>query len=201
VDTTLRSSETTCCDPRYADVAKRLRSRIGQGDLQVGDRLPGEHELASAYCVTRNTVRRALAELVADGLIETVKGRGSFIARPRIAYRVTQRTSFSEVITIGSLYRCVEDVLGHQPTRLHCKVEATSSGDALAHLLCCPAGAPLLAVTSVMADGPGGPPFEYCRTLFRADRVYLDVDLAEVMAAGGPAATHSLVPQHPSSGR
>lgn len=53
-------------------------------------------------------------------------------------------------------------------------------------------------------DGPGGPPFEYCRTLFRADRVHLDVDLAEVMAAGGLgnlAPTHSPVPQHPSSGR
>jgi GntR family transcriptional regulator len=50
-----------------------------QGVLGRGQRLPGEHELAARFEVSRGTVRQALAALLRDGLIQTHAGAGSFV--------------------------------------------------------------------------------------------------------------------------
>jgi len=56
-----------------------LRDRIASGALAAGDRLPGEPDLAAAYGVSRVTVRRAMAQLVADALVERRPGVGTFV--------------------------------------------------------------------------------------------------------------------------
>ncbi len=65
-----------------AEVARRIRQAIVLGVLRDGDRLPAETELARRIGVGVMTVRAALSELRADGLLETHRGRlgGSFIA-------------------------------------------------------------------------------------------------------------------------
>jgi len=65
------------------EVARRIRQAIVLGVLRDGDRLPAETELARRIGVGVMTVRAALAELRADGLLETHRGRlgGSFIVR------------------------------------------------------------------------------------------------------------------------
>ncbi|WP_116024376.1 GntR family transcriptional regulator [Thermomonospora umbrina] len=60
---------------RTAAIAGRLRSAIAEGRFPVGSSLPGEIGLAEQYRVARITVRRALAVLEAEGLIETRPGR------------------------------------------------------------------------------------------------------------------------------
>jgi GntR family transcriptional regulator len=73
--------------PAHASLTERLRealrSLIVEGGLEPGARLPTEAELGEQHRVSRVTVRRALAELNAAGLIEKVNGRGSFVRRPR----------------------------------------------------------------------------------------------------------------------
>jgi GntR family transcriptional regulator len=60
-----------------------LRDAITSGRLKPGAALPTEDELTRDYRVSRVTVRRALAELVADGLIERRQGSGTFVrSRP-----------------------------------------------------------------------------------------------------------------------
>ncbi len=64
------------------EVARRIRQAIVLGVLRDGDRLPAETELAKRIGVGVMTVRAALSELRADGLLETHRGRlgGSFVA-------------------------------------------------------------------------------------------------------------------------
>ena len=48
-----------------------------------GNKLPGEHEMASAFNVSRNVIREAIACLRADGVIESRQGLGAFVLDPR----------------------------------------------------------------------------------------------------------------------
>lgn len=56
-----------------------LRDTIVQGDYAAGEALPSESALCGHFGVSRITVRRALAELEQEGLIERRAGRGSFV--------------------------------------------------------------------------------------------------------------------------
>jgi GntR family transcriptional regulator len=61
----------------------------------AGTRVPGERELAERFDVARMTVRAAVDDLVADGLLHREHGRGTFVSHPRLAQPVSL-TSFSE---------------------------------------------------------------------------------------------------------
>jgi GntR family transcriptional regulator len=65
---------------RYRQIYRSIADRIASGDLSAGDRLQGERDLSVVLGVGRTTVRRALAELERDGLIESLPGRGTFVA-------------------------------------------------------------------------------------------------------------------------
>jgi DNA-binding GntR family transcriptional regulator len=62
----------------YQSLAQLLRDAINQGEFANGRQLPTEAELVADYGVSRQTVRRALQELVAEGLVSRVRGRGTF---------------------------------------------------------------------------------------------------------------------------
>jgi len=64
--------------PLYHQVYRRLADEIEGGALQPGDRLPSERWLCDELGVSRATVRRAIEELVTDGLIAG-RGRGTFV--------------------------------------------------------------------------------------------------------------------------
>ena len=60
--------------------AEALRVRIAEGQLQSGERLPTEKEMAAEFGVSRTVVREAVAGLRADGLIKARHGVGVFVA-------------------------------------------------------------------------------------------------------------------------
>jgi GntR family transcriptional regulator len=62
----------------YRQVASGLRRAIAAGHYPAGRRLPTEAELVTATGLSRQTVRRAFQELVTDGAIYRVRGRGTF---------------------------------------------------------------------------------------------------------------------------
>ncbi|MCN0152568.1 GntR family transcriptional regulator [Salinispora arenicola] len=63
----------------YREIAQTLRESIQAGELAPGAALPPESEVCRRWAVSRVTARRALAALEADGLIESVAGRGRFV--------------------------------------------------------------------------------------------------------------------------
>ncbi len=83
--------------PYYAQVKDALQTRIREGEWQAGHQLPGEPELCRIFKVSRTVIRQALNELLHEGLIVRVKGRGTFVAEPKIKESLIQRlTGFHE---------------------------------------------------------------------------------------------------------
>ncbi len=74
-----------------------LADEIATGVLQPGERLPPERTMADKFGVGRGAVRRALAALAAEGLIESHVGRGTFIARGRLGEPPNVLMSFTEL--------------------------------------------------------------------------------------------------------
>ena len=66
---------------RTQGVLARLRADILTGDFRDADMLPGERDLAERLTVSRTTLRRLLADLVAEGVLRHRQGIGTFIAR------------------------------------------------------------------------------------------------------------------------
>lgn len=87
----------------YERISEDLSDRIETGEMNAGERLPGEEALARSYGVTRMTVRHALSSLVERGLIYRRHGVGTFVAEPSRRRRSLNRlTGFAEDMAEGS---------------------------------------------------------------------------------------------------
>lgn len=92
VDMTLPSTRRAE-PPRYFRAKVEVQRRIEQ--LGHGDTLQAERRLADQLGVSRTTLRKALAELSAEGVLRREHGSGTYVAPPKIV-RVRQLTSLSE---------------------------------------------------------------------------------------------------------
>ncbi|HEX3589313.1 MAG TPA: GntR family transcriptional regulator [Pseudonocardiaceae bacterium] len=82
--------------PLYASVERVVAGEILDGSLPVGARLPTEDQLIERFGVSRITVRRAVQNLAARGLVDVRWGRGTFVAPPRLTQPLTSLTGFVE---------------------------------------------------------------------------------------------------------
>jgi GntR family transcriptional regulator len=69
-------------NPKYQEIADRLRAQINSGALAPGKRLPSEPDLAAENDASRNTVRLAIALLINQGLVVSRQGLGTFVVEP-----------------------------------------------------------------------------------------------------------------------
>lgn len=82
--------------PLYAKVEATLASEISAGQFPPGSQLPTEDSLISRFAVSRTTVRKAIESLVARGLVEIRRGKGTFVTEPKIRQDLTELTGFVE---------------------------------------------------------------------------------------------------------
>jgi GntR family transcriptional regulator len=84
--------------PRYLQLRKHLERAILSGELPPDSALPSEREIAQITGLSRDTVRKAVESLVADGRIIQRRGSGSFVAAKmeKVQQSLSQLTSFSE---------------------------------------------------------------------------------------------------------
>ena len=78
--------------PYYYQLEQLLREKMENGRLKPGDALPSEAELCSIFGVSRTVVRQALNKLCQDGIVYKEKGRGTFVAKPKLQEKFVQRT-------------------------------------------------------------------------------------------------------------
>ena len=99
--------------PLVQRVYQGLLAQISAGDYQPEQRLPGEHELAEQFLVSRPVVRDALSRLRDEGLIYSRRGAGSFVkARPGESRALV---GYAPVETIADIQRCYEFRLSIEP--------------------------------------------------------------------------------------
>jgi DNA-binding GntR family transcriptional regulator len=76
---TRESVDPESATPVYVQVAGILRARIESGKLLPDRPVPSESQLQQEFGVARGTARKAIARLREEGLVVTVKGRGSYV--------------------------------------------------------------------------------------------------------------------------
>lgn len=77
--------------PYYAQVKEALKESLSSGEFKPGDQLPGESDLCAIFKVSRTVIRQALDELEYEGLILRRKGKGTFVAEPKIVESLAQK--------------------------------------------------------------------------------------------------------------
>lgn len=79
--------------PLFYQVKENLKCKIVSGDWEVGQQIPTEKELAAQFKVSTITVKRAVHELVAEGMLYRRSGKGTFVIRQ-------EEQSLSKLVTL-----------------------------------------------------------------------------------------------------
>jgi GntR family transcriptional regulator len=131
--------------PKYHQIYLVLREQLGEGRFAGG--LPGEVALAGQFGVARVTVRKALEQLAAEGLIDRAAGRGT-VPRARATAPARQRMQLT-----GLLENIVSMGLRTKATVLSCEVIAAP--DAVAQALQIDPGTPVQKAVRVRSTSAG----------------------------------------------
>ncbi len=103
-------------EPLYLQIRNSLLQAIRDGILKPNQRVPSERELSEITGVSRMTVRQALQTLIAEGVLYTVPGKGTFVScGPKIEQNLQRLSGFTESVqaqgfTPGSRVLAVERV-------------------------------------------------------------------------------------------
>jgi GntR family transcriptional regulator len=132
-------------EPLYHQTAGVLRARIADGVWKQGDRLPPEWQLCEEFGVSTITMRRAVAILVAEGLVARLQGKGTFVTSDHaIVQGPPQLTSFTEDLRQR----------GWEPSARVLSIETVRAEPWVSGKLGLPANAPVTVLRRLrMADG------------------------------------------------
>jgi GntR family transcriptional regulator len=86
------SITTGVATPIYQQIIEQVTLAVAKGDLQVGEQMPSVRNLAEELVINPNTLARAYAELVRDGVLESHRGKGFFVAKRRTVYTQGERS-------------------------------------------------------------------------------------------------------------
>lgn len=95
--------------PQYRQLYEQLKQSIQDGSYAPGDLLPSENELCRTHELTRPTVRQSLGELVRDGYIKKVRGKGSIVQQPKTGIGILNIRGTTDSLPAGRLRTRVID--------------------------------------------------------------------------------------------
>ncbi|MEI4828944.1 GntR family transcriptional regulator [Bacillus sp. FJAT-53711] len=84
--------------PLYHQLMERLKDSIEKGHWELGDKIPSENQLMDQFGVSRNTAKKAIEELVQEGILYRIQGKGTFVAKPKLQQSLMGFYSFSKVL-------------------------------------------------------------------------------------------------------
>lgn len=128
--------------PLYFQVAEQLTAAVSDGTLRPGDHFENELDLASRLHLSRPTVRRAIQELVGQGLLVRRRGIGTTVAS-RVVHRRAELTSLYDDLTRD----------GRAPRTEVVSLDTTAHDDRAAGALGLPPGHPVVSMVRVRFAG------------------------------------------------
>ncbi len=84
--------------PLYYQISQLIRVQIRGGQLKPGDQIPTEDQLQKRFNVSRATIRRAISELVYEGLLERRRARGTVVSKAKLEETLYGLASFTNEI-------------------------------------------------------------------------------------------------------
>ena len=109
--------------PYYVQMKDAIKQQIENGNWKPGDIVPGEPELCRIFDVSRSVVRQALKEMTYEGLVVRQKGKGTFVAEPKINESLVQK--------LTGFYQDMVD-RGHEPVTQVLKQEVVPATSKIA---------------------------------------------------------------------
>ncbi|WP_330283380.1 GntR family transcriptional regulator [Streptomyces sp. NBC_00588] len=127
---------------RHHEIADDLRHEIETGRIEPGERLPSEAGLADRYKVSTVTLRRALAVLQGEGLVEKIHGKGNFIRLP-----------LRKIVYVGGWGTLDPWTAAETALRVTVRTNTVSADGHLTTLLKVPTGSPLTEFLCISHEG------------------------------------------------
>lgn len=109
--------------PLYVQVREGIREALAP--MEPGQVIPTETELEARFGVSRITVRKAIDDLVAEGLLVRRQGRGTFVQRPKLTHELNAITSWTEQLL----------ALGYTPRTSNAEIDEMEPPKRIARLL------------------------------------------------------------------
>jgi len=82
--------------PLYFQVENLIKRSIEKGELKNGDKIPSESELCKMFDVSRNTVRKAISDLIEEGVLYIEHGKGTFVSQKMFNHPSERLFGFTE---------------------------------------------------------------------------------------------------------
>lgn len=140
----------------WREIAETLSDEIARGHSAPGDRLPTEAELAARFGVNRHTVRHALADLAARGVVHARRGAGVYVTGKPTEYPLGRRVRFHQAL----------QAQGQVPSRELTRIDTRPADPDEAAALGLAAGDPVHVVEGV--SSADGQPLAAFRSVFPA---------------------------------
>jgi GntR family transcriptional regulator len=133
--------------PYYIQLKEVLREKIEHGEWKAGDQIPSEPDLCESFDVSRTVIRQAFKDMEYEGLIVRKKGKGTFVAEPKISESLVQ--------SLTGFYQDMED-RGYVTVSKVLKQEVVHASAKVARYLGIEAGALVVEIQRVryIQDGP-----------------------------------------------
>lgn len=129
--------------PLYHQLKELLKEKIESGEWVPGDLVPSENKLQQQFNISRNTAKKALDDLVQEGILKRVQGKGTFVSTPKIEQSLKGFYSFSKVM----------EAKGLQPKDIILGLGLEEAKPGIAKRLEVPAGTTVIALKRLRCAG------------------------------------------------
>ncbi|MCF8039280.1 MAG: GntR family transcriptional regulator [Desulfohalobiaceae bacterium] len=135
--------------PVYYQLAKAIQIRIENGELAVGAQIPSEREFAARHNVSLATVRKALENLVHQGLLSRIQGKGTFVSdtdsrRHKLRYYPFVKDFQQDAYVIDVQFLDLKKVKGQERINRYLQIEASVELYKMRRILLCRKNIPMV---------------------------------------------------------
>ncbi len=91
----------------YHSLGHIIRSKIQSGEWAVGQQILSEREMMKIFNLSRATVRQGIENLVKEGVLKRVQGKGTFVSPPKVEHGILRLLEFSDVLAQNGMRAAV----------------------------------------------------------------------------------------------